>query len=217
MAKNIAIIGCIWIVFLGCGASVSNDTLNVRLPDVISNQESSDNLDGNSVTLPVAVPPSVNATPQEHISKIQEVYLSQLHVRELTGNNDGKDVEKYLASTGMSKGNPWCAAFVHWSLVQAQIPNSVTAWSPTAENRKHLIFKGRELFDEPIPGDVVTFFYPNLGRIGHTGFYNKRISEVTYESVEGNTNGAGSREGNGVYKKYRPFNSTYSISRWAKE
>ena len=147
---------------------------------------------------------------------LQDVYLSQLHVREATGNNDGTDVEKYLASTGLPKGNPWCAAFVHWCFEQVHIPNKVTAWSPSAENKDNIIFKMRQFKEEPQTGDVVTFYYSSLGRIGHTGFYNRRISDVAYESVEGNTNGAGSRDGNGVYRKIRPFNSTYSISRWEK-
>ena len=140
--------------------------------------------------------------------------MSQVGVREATGNNDGPEVEKYLASTGLGKGHPWCAAFVRWCLDSANIKSSVTAWSPTAENKKHILYSARNLKEEPVAGDVVTFYYANLGRIGHTGFYHRRISNTVYESVEGNTDSGGSREGQGVYRKYRSFNSTYSISRW---
>ncbi|HRO18524.1 MAG TPA: hypothetical protein PLU07_10055, partial [Ferruginibacter sp.] len=63
-------------------------------------------------------------------------------------------------------------------------------------------------------GDVFTLYYAHLKRIGHTGFHHKKINSSVYESVEGNTNAAGSREGDGVYKKKRSYNATHSISRW---
>ena len=45
---------------------------------------------------------------------VKEVYLSQIGVKEATGANDGKAVEKYLSFSGLRKGNPWCASFVAW-------------------------------------------------------------------------------------------------------
>ena len=146
--------------------------------------------------------------------RLQDIFLSQVGVRELTGGNDGRQVEMYLRSVGLGKGFAWCAAFVRWNFDQVNIRTSITGWSPTAHNKKNIIFMNRKFASEPVAGDVVCFYYPNLGRIGHTGFYYRRISSVTYESVEGNTNGYGSREGDGVYIKYRPYNSTYSITSW---
>lgn len=218
MAKNITYIIALCALLYSCGGRVSDDTLNTRLPPIFSGGES-EVVEDVQEDVQAAVPSGATVVdaPVVRPITIQDIYLSQLHVREATGNNDGPDVEKYLRSTGFGPGYAWCSAFVHWSLEEAKIPNRVTAWSPTAENSKNIVFKLREFKKEPKPGDVITFYYSNLGRIGHAGFYNKRISDVTYESVEGNTNGAGSREGNGVYKKYRAFNATNSISRWAKD
>jgi len=221
MAKNIGYLIILLYLLCGCSGRISQDSVTVTLPDVLTEtkddkgvHEDADNNHDVVTTVPSNSSPVIDDVPKT----LQDFYLSQLHVRELTGNNDGKDVEKYLKSVGFGKGYAWCAAFVHWCLEQAKIKNTVTAWSPTAENRKHLVFQSRKFLEEPQPGDVVTFYYTNLGRIGHTGFYNKRISDVTYESVEGNTDGGkGSREGNGVYKKFRPYNSTHSISRWDKQ
>ena len=153
--------------------------------------------------------PGVSVTPS-----IESVYISQVGVRESTGRNDGYDVEKYLKSVKSVKGNSWCAAFVHWCLVQAEIPNKVNAWSPTAQNNKRMIYRARQFLEEPRAGDVFCLYYPKLKRIGHTGFFHSKVNLKVYESVEGNTNMAGSRDGDGVYKKYRSFNATYSISRW---
>jgi hypothetical protein len=145
---------------------------------------------------------------------LEEIYLSQVGVRELTGKNDGPEVEMYLKHVGKWKGLPWCSAFVAWCLSEADIPHTVNAWSPTSENRRNLIYKNKLFYDEPLPGDVFTIFYPRLKRVGHTGFYHKNQNESIVVTVEGNTNEAGSREGNGVYKKYRPLKTIHSISRW---
>jgi len=145
--------------------------------------------------------------------KLTDVYESQIGVREKTGNNDGVDVEKYLKSTGLGKGNPWCAAFVHWCLNQAGIKNNITAWSPTAYDKNKIVYKNgwKKEFK---PGHVFTLYYANLKRIGHTGFVNKKVNSTVVETVEGNTNPEGSREGGGVYKRKRSLNSLYAICDW---
>lgn len=225
MAKNIYY--CILLLLLcwSCRGRVSDDTITVTLPDVLGSEQADDDSptvqedDDNNPDVVTTIPSNAEPIIEDAPKTLQDVYLSQVGVKEATGNNDGPEVEKYLRSTGLGKGFAWCAAFVHWCLEEVDIPNTVNAWSPTAENKNNLVFKLRQFREEPQAGDVVTFYYANLGRIGHTGFFNKKISDVTYESVEGNTNSSGSREagnGGGVYKKYRSFNSTHSISRWEK-
>lgn len=141
-------------------------------------------------------------------------YTSQIGVREATGKNDGKDVEKYLKTVGLGRGYAWCAAFVKWCLIQADISNSVNGMALSAHNKNNLVFYKKKFYKSPRAGDVFTLYYATLKRIGHTGFYNMQINSSIYETVEGNTNEAGSREGDGVYRKKRSFNATYSISRW---
>lgn len=148
------------------------------------------------------------------LEKLQLVYTAQIGVREATGKNDGVQVEKYLRSVNLGKGYAWCAAFVHWCLVQAGYTNSITAWSPTAHNSKNVIYAEQRWYGSPRPGDVGTLYYPRLKRIAHTFFWDGRLNDKIYRSVEGNTNGAGSREGDGVYRKYRSYRATHSITRW---
>lgn len=158
--------------------------------------------------------PSTTEAKMKALPSIQEVYTAEVGVRELTGHNDGKEVTMYLNSVGLGKGYAWCAAFVHYCLIKAGIPNPVTAWSPTAENKSNMVYSNGRFYKEPRAGDVGTLYYSKLKRIGHTFFYDHKQSDKIYASVEGNTNGAGSREGDGVYRKYRSFNATHSISRW---
>lgn len=145
---------------------------------------------------------------------LPEIYLSQVGVREATGRNDGPEVEMYLQHVGKNKGLAWCSAFVAWCLSEAEIKHTVNAWSPTSENRRNFIYRNKQFVEEPEPGDVFTIYYTKLKRIGHTGFYHKNQNENIIVTVEGNTNEAGSREGDGVYKKYRSLKTIHSISRW---
>lgn len=148
---------------------------------------------------------------------VQKIYISQIGVRELTGHNDGKQVEMYLASVGLSKGYPYCAAGVHWALNKAGVKNTINGSATTSFNIKSPVWYQRRMIETPHSADVVSFFYPSMGRIAHTGFYDREINSSIYESVEFNTNDDGSRDGIGVFRKKRSYNSTYAISRWVKQ
>lgn len=55
--------------------------------------------------------------------KSKFVLLSQVGVQEKTGNNDGVEVEKYLSSVGLKKGNPYCNAGQYWCFSTATDTN----------------------------------------------------------------------------------------------
>jgi hypothetical protein len=143
---------------------------------------------------------------------IREWYFSQIGVKEATNKNDGPIVEMYLKSTGLGPGHPWCAAFIHYGLNYVGVRNTINAYSPTAFDKKRAVWFNNKMLSEPRPGDVGTLYYQSKKRIAHAFFYDKRINTNIFESVEGNTNDAGSRDGDGVYKKKRSFHSTYAIT-----
>jgi len=149
---------------------------------------------------------------------IESVYTKELGVKELTGNNDGARVEEYLKVTGLGKGYSWCAAFVKWCLMQCGVVTSITAWSPTAENRNNIVWKRNGFAQQPKSGDVFCLWSVKKGRIAHTGFFHRDLNGVAYETVEGNAadpnSGKDSFNGVGVFKRKRSYHSTYSISRW---
>ncbi|HYC27613.1 MAG TPA: CHAP domain-containing protein [Chitinophagaceae bacterium] len=171
-------------------------------------------ISANTFAAPPGDQPSTTEAFVEKSIEVKEVYTSQIGVRELTGKNDGVQVQAYLKTVGLGKGYAWCAAFVKWCFLQVGIKTPTNGMAASFHNPKRLVyFKSRFLHD-PQPGDVFTLYYPHLKRIGHTGFYDGRLNKSIYYTVEGNTNGAGSREGDGVYRKYRSFKATHSISRW---
>lgn len=67
----------------------------------------------------------------------------------------------------------------------------------------------------PKPADVFGIYFANLKRIAHVGFVDEWGDKYLI-TVEGNTNEAGSNEGDGVYKKRRLISSIYQVSDWVK-
>jgi hypothetical protein len=142
-------------------------------------------------------------------------FTSQLGVHESTGRNDGPEVKKYLASTHLNEGFAWCAAFVNWNMRQCGAMRAGSAWAPDWFPKAKVIYTNgvTENRPPPQPGDVFGIYFPAKQRIAHVGFILewKDSSVVT---IEGNTNTAGSREGDGVYKKIRLKKQIYKVSNW---
>lgn len=146
-------------------------------------------------------------------TKLVDVAESQLYVREKTGKNDGKEVEAYLKLTGLSKGNPWCAAFVSWCFHKAGIPAMKSA-SAALWFKTNLVWKKGSLGSQMpslLPGQTIGLYYEHLGRIGHIGIVEMDMKK-SVATIEGNTNAKGEREGQGVERKLRPKTMIYAIS-----
>jgi hypothetical protein len=233
MAKIYSIIFCIFLILSSCHSRISED-------GVIANPETTPRSDTKLVIdtvkgVPEVVevydtvtsfeevkqPKPITGEPTATTPSITEVYISQVGVGELTGHNDGPDVEKYLKSVGLKKGYAWCAAYVKWCYDQAKIKTTMNGAAASAHNNNNLVLFKHKFIKDPEAGDAFTLWYSNLNRIGHTGFFHKKVNSSIFESYEGNTGegsaiDVGTREGDGVYHKYRSFNATYSISRWKK-
>lgn len=138
--------------------------------------------------------------------KALETALSQEGVKETT-NNGGPQVDQYLASVGLGTGYAWCMAFVYWSYQQAAkntgITNPLTKtggvlnqWNNTPPQYKK---------KTPSVGSI---FIMDLGKgNGHTGIVTKVNADGTINTIEGNTNAAGSANGNAVLRRKRVVGS----------
>lgn len=135
-----------------------------------------------------------------------------------TGNNGGAAVRKYQASTWYAPGPwPWCAAFVCWCFQKAQQSSPMVIQRPTTPGAWDFENWARKAGAELIKpasktkvrrGDIVIFTFSHIGiAVGNE-------SRGYVETVEGNTNRAGSREGDGVYRKKRPKKKIRSIIRF---
>lgn len=146
--------------------------------------------------------------------RIRAVALAEVGVRE-EKTNCGKRVNEYKMATSLpaSEPWPWCAAFVCWVISKA-MRDYMT------ENKMRLTFAAPRTaaaygFDEwsfaqdnstkthrSHPGIAVGIF--SLRTVSHCGIAISRPDAMGYfDTVEGNTNPAGSREGDGVYQRRR--------------
>ncbi len=159
--------------------------------------------------------PKLPPTPRELvISKA----ASQVGVIEKTGRNDG-EVDKYLAAVGLGgTRNPYCAAFNYWvgreSLGSAN-PYPRSAWSPD-----HLKGGRRVTATNEIKaGETFGIYFPSKGRIAHTGLVERREGG-NLVTIEANTSGnaasgsAADRDGQGVFRKRRPWRTVHSTRDW---
>ncbi|MFC5283244.1 peptidoglycan-binding protein [Pedobacter alpinus] len=149
----------------------------------------------------------LNAAEQER-EKLVNIARKEIGVREQSGQNDGERVETYLKAVNLQRGQPWCAAFVSWTFMKAGYARPRTAWSP-------FLFVERVKTKSIKPGNILGIWFPNLKRIAHVGLVEKQAGDWII-SIEGNTNIAGSREGDGVYRKRRLAKSIYAYADWIK-
>lgn len=132
--------------------------------------------------------------------------LSQVGIRETPANsNRGADVEKYLASIGLGGGYAWCMAFVYWCIKEAakelNLPHPLyktggvlMQWSQRPQLRTQ----------NPAPGYIFIIDH-GRGR-GHAGIV-ETVTDAAINTIEGNSNIEGSREGDGVYRRTRELSS----------
>lgn len=145
-----------------------------------------------------------------------EVANSQIGVLENPlGSNCGKEVEKYLASVGLTKGNSWCMAFIYYCFEEAskklKIINPLIKtggclyhWQSTT-TKKIVATQAKNNPSLIIPGSI--FIINHGGGLGHTGIVTA-VHGGYIKTIEGNTNNTNSREGIGVFSiENRKINS----------
>lgn len=147
-----------------------------------------------------------------------EVAITQLGKEENPrGSNWGEDVRKYLLSVGINFPASWCMSFVYWcvnesSLIHDKINPLVKTGGVLAQwNNIDGKYKDFPPFSEVKPGDI---FIMDFGHgLGHTGFIETVLENNHYQTIEGNTNDTGAREGYEVCRRLRNSSSFKGIIR----
>lgn len=149
----------------------------------------------------------------ELIEKFIAVAESQLGVEEEPrGSNWGTRVADYLASVRISQPASWCAAFVFWTYKKTMtgvtqkflLPQTGHANTMYNLAAKYQVAKG----DTPKRGDIFTLLTNPKTGAGHTGIVTGvNLEAGTYDTIEGNTNDEGSREGYEVCRRTRKLSA----------
>ncbi len=167
-------------------------------------------------------------TPVQRLVQIAEHELGTI---EVGGENRGARIVEYQRSTWFDPGPwPWCQAFCAWCIREwLAFPEvrrylglnsaaAAEAWRPKTPSafgfeewaRDH----GQLVLPESEParaGDLAIFDFSHIGIV-----VRDETEPGWIETVEGNTNGAGSREGDGVWRKRRPKHPVKCFIRWKR-
>lgn len=124
------------------------------------------------------------------------------------GSNWGVNVKKFLASVGIDFPASWCMGFVYWCVNEAckakGIKNPIIPTGGVLNQWSNVNPKFK--VKTPQPGDI---FIMDFGSgHGHTGFV-EAVAGDRINTIEGNSNADGSREGYEVCRKPngRPISS----------
>ncbi len=134
-------------------------------------------------------------------------------VRETGGNNRGTRVEQYQRRAGGKPGQSWCyAALYTWFDDAARsmlIPNPLKKTMSVHTGWNHIIsVQGVRVLKAPVRGCLL--FHDSGHGHGHVGICtDTSVPAWRCASIEGNTNKAGSREGDEVAEQHR------SIDYWS--
>jgi hypothetical protein len=160
------------------------------------------------------------------VASLLKISASRLYIREATGHNDGAEVEVAQRAAGAKKGDPWCGCerFM-WNklagLPTPAWPAAARNWSLTSSPRTYYIRGLRGSLDSVKVGDTVTFYYANLGRVGHVGMdvaHSRPIRRGrptrSFTVRAGNTGAGGGRDGAGNHDVLYAATDIYAGARW---
>ena len=143
-----------------------------------------------------------------------KIATSQIGKSEQPKNSNwGKPVQDYLASVGITFPASWCMAFIYWCFKQAytelKLTNPLIKTGGVLAHWNQADKKYR--VTNPQPGDI---FIMDFGKgLGHTGLVTS-VTDTHINTIEGNSNDEGSREGYEVCKRTRPKTSIKGYLRY---
>lgn len=128
---------------------------------------------------------------------------ASLGVHEEGGRNRGPRIDEWNRAIPVALGSPWCASWVYAmhdiAAKACGLPNPCPRTAGALKLWHLADPKHRRPL--PAPGDVFVLDTGDPGGFGHVGIIELTTPDnETIVSLEGNTNGAGSREGDRVAK-----------------
>lgn len=156
--------------------------------------------------------------------RLVELAKKEVGVEEIGGTNCGPRVNEYKAATSLPPDQPWpwCAAFIDWLVMRAmeeesgrkftfERPRTAGAWDLENWSMKQDGSTWTKLNPQAgdiAAGDIVIFTF------SHVGLAVGTPTKGMVETVEGNSNAQGSREGGGVWKQTRKLSQIRSRIRF---
>lgn len=152
----------------------------------------------------------------DRIVNIAKSYIGQNEIENNIGFKDPA-FQKKITDMGWAKGHAWCSYFAELVWKEAYKDNPIIVHGLDRLFSASTIatftnFRGNRLFNvtmKPVVGSVVIWRYGKSLQ-GHAGIVTAIINDFKFETIEGNTNNDGSREGNQVAMKIRKLAEPFS-------
>lgn len=162
---------------------------------------------------------TLTLTPVELLLRVARATVGASEVPANT--NAGPYVERVLQRTGNRRGDPWCAAWVTdigvialgdaWPVRRTASVQQMANWAREQQCR----YIGATA--PAVVGDLFCLYFPSLQRFAHVGIVSSVAEDgMTIRTIEGNTSGAGSREGWLVAERSRVLTSADRLIRWSQ-
>lgn len=142
------------------------------------------------------------------MSKIVEIARKEIGTVEVPENSNKTKYGKWFGFDGAV----WCAMFVSWCYAMAdeQLPNIGFKKGFAGCQTGYAYFKKMGwITDKPVAGDIVLFDWNGDGRFDHTGIFVEWITNISFNSIEGNT--AVGNDSNGGKVMLRERNKSKAI------
>ena len=163
-----------------------------------------------------------DSSPSKLSGKLVALAKKEIGVEEVNNSNCGPRVNEYKSATWLdsTKSWPWCAAFICWLFKEAMKDGDYTFERPKtagaydfenwARDQDSSVLLKKPHNGDVQAGDIVIFTFSHIG-IATSG----RDDNGYVSTIEGNTDGSGSREGGAVLAKKRQVSQIRSLIRLA--
>ena len=135
-------------------------------------------------------------------NKIIEIATKEIGYVETPVNSNKTKYGQWFGFDGVA----WCGIFVSWVYASASSPlGNIGFLKGFAGCQTAVAFfkKNNMLTPNPQPGDIVFFDWNADNRHDHTGIYVKRLTDTTFETIEGNTSATNQSNGGQVMRRIR--------------
>ena len=152
-------------------------------------------------------------------TRAAKLAVSQIGVKEATGNNDGQQVEKYQYNSKGLKGAPWCSSFFNWcynprhikgknvlGMNDADVPSSQAVLRKAKEEGCFVQASSISTY-VPHVGDGIVWRSDKDHAKGHIGIVVEVRKDGSFVTVQGNNHDAVERV------EYKSVQDAYFIGR----
>lgn len=135
-----------------------------------------------------------------------DVAIKEIGYKENPLNSNKTKYGEWFGLNGVA----WCAIFVSWCYSCIGKPIVGMGFKSGFAGCQSAVayFKSKgKITTTPIAGDLVFYDWNADGRFDHVGLFEKKLNDVYFSAIEGNTSLGNNSNGGEVMRRQRSFNS----------